>query len=91
MVDAAEESKPFRSSDDKVIMYLRVHYFSSEARRTLERKIKEGEAYGVDGYVVDLRNNAGGVYEEAVAIAGRNTISPSWAKNSFIRIPTFIL
>lgn len=31
--------------------------------------ILEGETLGVDGYILDLRNNPGGVFEEAIAIA----------------------
>ena len=29
----------------------------------------EGEVLGVDGYIIDLRNNPGGVFEEAIAIS----------------------
>jgi carboxyl-terminal processing protease len=29
----------------------------------------EGELAGVDGYIIDLRNNPGGVFEEAIAIS----------------------
>jgi len=70
VADVSLDEGPFRSDDGRMFMYLRVHYFNSEARRVLEKKIQEGEVYGVDGYIVDVRNNAGGVYEEAVAIAG---------------------
>ena len=31
--------------------------------------IVEGELAGVDGYIIDLRNNPGGVFEEAIAIS----------------------
>jgi Peptidase family S41 len=31
--------------------------------------IIEGESAGVDGYLIDLRNNPGGVFEEAIAMA----------------------
>lgn len=31
--------------------------------------ILQGETLGVDGYILDLRNNPGGVFEEAIAIA----------------------
>eukprot|EP00850_Spirogloea_muscicola_P021587 SM000255S08766 [mRNA] locus=s255:59:2147:+ [translate_table: standard] len=31
--------------------------------------IKRGESLGVDGYIVDVRNNPGGVFEEAIGMA----------------------
>lgn len=31
--------------------------------------IVEGELAGVDGYIIDLRNNPGGVFEEAIAMS----------------------
>eukprot|EP00208_Stichococcus_sp_RCC1054_P001119 CAMPEP_0206145654 /NCGR_PEP_ID=MMETSP1473-20131121/28105_1 /ASSEMBLY_ACC=CAM_ASM_001109 /TAXON_ID=1461547 /ORGANISM="Stichococcus sp, Strain RCC1054" /LENGTH=649 /DNA_ID=CAMNT_0053541937 /DNA_START=262 /DNA_END=2212 /DNA_ORIENTATION=+ len=48
---------------------VRVHYFTSGARRAVQQALLEGEIDGVDGYVLDLRNNPGGVFEEAIAIA----------------------
>ncbi len=38
---------------------VRVHYFTSGARRAVQQALLEGEIDGVDGYVVDLRNNPG--------------------------------
>lgn len=38
---------------------VRVHYFTSGARRAVQQALLEGEIDGVDGYVLDLRNNPG--------------------------------
>mmetsp|Transcript_61613 Transcript_61613/g.194965 ORF Transcript_61613/g.194965 Transcript_61613/m.194965 type:complete len:598 (-) Transcript_61613:32-1825(-) len=52
------------------IGYLRLHYFSSDGRRAVQDAVSEYEARGgVVGYILDLRNNPGGVFEEAVAIS----------------------
>lgn len=49
--------------------YIRVRYFSSATTAGLARALRAGEALGVDGLVLDLRNNPGGVLEEAVSSA----------------------
>eukprot|EP00892_Ulva_mutabilis_P000051 jgi/Ulvmu1/10046/UM059_0096.1 len=53
----------------KVAQYIRLNYFSSDATKQVMQAIMEGETLGVDGYILDLRNNPGGVFEEAIAIA----------------------
>ncbi|GBF93173.1 histone-lysine N-methyltransferase [Raphidocelis subcapitata] len=55
--------------DGRAVEYLRLHYFDSASTAALRRAVAEGEADGVAGFVIDLRNNAGGVFEEAVASA----------------------
>jgi hypothetical protein len=54
-----------------VVQYVRLHYFTHEATAGLAQVVASAEAEGqhVAGYVLDLRNNPGGVFEEAVAIA----------------------
>lgn len=48
----------------------RVHYFSHETTSGLYSVVSAAEADGhVAGYVLDLRNDPGGVFEEAVAMA----------------------
>lgn len=49
--------------------YVRIRYFSSDGTAALRLALLEGEVDGVDGYVFDLRNDPGGVLEEAVASA----------------------
>lgn len=51
------------------VAYIRLHYFTSETRRAMQAALLAGEIDGVDGYVLDLRNNPGGVFEEAISIA----------------------
>jgi C-terminal processing protease CtpA/Prc len=57
--------------DGRVVQYVRLHYFTHEATAGLAQVVASAEAEGqhVAGYVLDLRNNPGGVFEEAVAIA----------------------
>ncbi|CAM6106245.1 unnamed protein product [Calypogeia fissa] len=57
------------SGDGQVLAYLRLHYFTHEGTKKMAAAIREGEALGVDGYILDLRNNPGGVFEEAIAMA----------------------
>lgn len=56
-------------ADGPTVSYLRLHYFSSEGTRAFIDAINMAEYWGVEGYVIDLRNNPGGVFEEAIAIA----------------------
>jgi carboxyl-terminal processing protease len=51
------------------VLYLRLRYFSSAATTALASALRAGEVEGVDGYLIDLRDNPGGVLEEAVASA----------------------
>lgn len=57
------------AGNGRLIAYLRLLYFTHEGTKEMASAIREGEALGVDGYVLDLRNNPGGVFEEAVAMA----------------------
>lgn len=41
----------------------------SQQHRSCAQAIIEGESAEVDGYLIDLRNNPGGVFEEAIAMA----------------------
>lgn len=58
--------------DGRVVQYVRLAYFSHEATSALAGIIAAAEgqnAPGVAGYVLDLRNDPGGTFEEAVAMA----------------------
>ncbi|KAK9796250.1 hypothetical protein WJX73_002715 [Symbiochloris irregularis] len=55
--------------DGQKLMYIRVHYFSSEATRVLRNAVMQGDSEGAVGIIFDLRNNPGGVFEEAMACA----------------------
>jgi carboxyl-terminal processing protease len=50
-------------------LLLRIRYFSSDGTAELAKTLRYGESVGVSGYVLDLRNNPGGVLEEAIASA----------------------
>lgn len=50
-------------------LLLRIRYFSSDGTAALAKAVRYGEAAGVSGYIIDLRNNPGGVLEEAIASA----------------------
>ena len=39
--------------------YLRLHFFASETTRAVQAALLAGEQDGVDGYILDLRNNPG--------------------------------
>ena len=50
-------------------LLLRIRYFSSDGTAALAKAVRYGEMAGVSGYIIDLRNNPGGVLEEAIAAA----------------------
>lgn len=41
------------------VAYIRLHYFTGETRRAMQAALLAGEIDGVDGYLIDLRNNPG--------------------------------
>lgn len=47
---------------------VRVYYFTSEARRMFETAIRQGEAAGVDGFIIDMRNNPGNSKKNALLL-----------------------
>ena len=46
-------------ADGPTVAYLRLHYFSSEGTRAFTDAISMAEYWGVEGYIIDLRNNPG--------------------------------
>ena len=50
-------------------LLIRLRYFSSEGTAALSQALRFGEAARVSAYIVDVRNNPGGVLEEAIASA----------------------
>ena len=48
-------------ADGPTVSYLRLHYFSSEGTRAVLDAINMSEYWGVEGYIIDLRNNPGEV------------------------------
>ena len=47
--------------------YIRIHYFGSETRKAVQQALLLGEIDGVDGYVIDCRNNPGRWLEGVLA------------------------
>lgn len=45
--------------DGRLVQYIRLHYFSSQATRQFTQAMQAGERQQVAGYVLDLRNNPG--------------------------------
>ena len=56
-------------SDGKVIGYVRLLSFSSEASKQLAHGIEKAKGEGAEGLVLDLRENPGGLLDEAVSSA----------------------
>ena len=55
-------------ADGPTVSYLRLHYFSSEGTRAFIDAINMAEYWGVEGYVIDLRNNPGTHNSETVVV-----------------------
>ena len=51
------------------VAYLRLHYVSGDATAAMASALAHVETEHVDGIVLDLRNNPGGMFEEGVATA----------------------
>jgi len=48
-----------RTADGGEVAYVRLHFFASETTRAVQAALLAGEQDGVDGYILDLRNNPG--------------------------------
>jgi len=57
------------TTDGKKIGYVRLLSFSSEASKQLARGIEKAQGEGAEGLVLDLRENPGGLLDEAVSSA----------------------
>jgi carboxyl-terminal processing protease len=66
-LDAVQFS--LKKTDGKRIGYIRVLLFTPDAGQRVESAVMELERAGVDGYVLDLRNNPGGSLPSAVRAA----------------------
>ena len=65
----AIESSLNRSSDGTQVGYIRLKQFNANSARDMRDAIRRFEKDGVDGYVLDLRFNPGGLLEASVDIA----------------------
>ncbi len=58
-----------RSSPEKVIGYIRLTQFNANATAQIATAIAQLEQQGADGYILDLRNNPGGLLQAGIEIA----------------------
>lgn len=55
--------------DDKRVGYVMIHSFNEETGKDLKAEIDSLKAKGIQGLILDLRNNPGGLLTEAVNVA----------------------
>ncbi len=58
-----------RVADDLIVGYIRLSQFNANAAEEVRTQIQRFEAQGVNAYVLDLRNNPGGLLSAGVDIA----------------------
>jgi len=63
-------------ADGPTVSYLRLHYFSSEGTRAFIDAINMAEYWGVEGYIIDLRNNPGACCIPHSVLHGQVSIAP---------------
>lgn len=51
--------------------YIKLNQFTEDASMQVEQALKQLQAQGAGGYVLDLRGNPGGLLEQAVDVAGK--------------------
>lgn len=56
-------------SDGTTVGYLRLSQFNSNAARDLSEAVKQLSTQGANAYILDLRNNPGGLLQAGIAIA----------------------
>ncbi|KAK9837070.1 hypothetical protein WJX81_000274 [Elliptochloris bilobata] len=66
---AVREMRVLLASTERPAAYVRLHYMGSETTRQLAAALRRAEAERSLGVIIDLRNNPGGVFEEAIAEA----------------------
>ena len=57
--------------EDGKIGYIRIKSFGDDTSKVFKEALSSMEAQNVEGLVIDLRNNGGGLFDEGVAIADR--------------------
>ena len=65
----AVDSRLNTTKNGQKIGYIRLKQFNANASREMRAAIRELEAEGADGYVLDLRSNPGGLLEASIDIA----------------------
>lgn len=57
------------TTDDGELMYIKVHGFVSNTAEAFGEKLKAADAAGIKNIIIDLRDNGGGVFEQAIQMA----------------------
>jgi carboxyl-terminal processing protease len=68
-IDLPVVTSALRETEGQRLGYLRLNEFNAQSAEQMERAIKSLEQQQVEGYVLDLRNNPGGILGQAIAIA----------------------
>ncbi|MBE9159905.1 S41 family peptidase [Nodosilinea sp. LEGE 06152] len=68
-IDLPVVTSALREIEGQRLGYLRLNEFNAQSADQMERAIKSLEEQQVEGYVLDLRNNPGGILAQAIAIA----------------------
>ncbi len=68
-IDLPVVTSALQETEGQRVGYLRLNEFNAQSAEQMERAIKSLEQQKVDGYVLDLRNNPGGILGQAIAIA----------------------
>lgn len=58
-----------RTDDGKKIGYIRIHRFSGSTTLKMTQALAELEAVQVNGYIIDLRDNSGGILRSSIEVA----------------------
>lgn len=57
--------------EDGKLGYIRIKSFGDDTAKNFDKALSQLESQGVQGLVIDLRNNSGGLFDEGVKIADR--------------------
>lgn len=72
---------PVKTERLKDVGYIRIHYFSQQAKQAVAKSLNSFTAQGITNVVLDVRNCLGGVFQDALCIAamllpdGRNIVT----------------
>ncbi len=76
IIGTSIESKTFKDGE-KELMYIAVYGFVSNTAEEFENTLKAAEAAGIENIIIDLRDNGGGIFEQAIKMA--NCLLPEGA------------
>ncbi len=68
VVGSSVDSTVFEDGDKKV-MYIRVHGFITNTAESFYAELQKAKELGISNIIIDLRDNGGGLFDEAVVMA----------------------